>query len=52
MKAGLGADWAVLDDRSLAARERVFVKAGGFKIPMDRGQVLKAEFVSAAGAVP
>src|SRR5262249_44672054 len=50
--AGFGAERAALDDRALAVRNRVLVKRSLQQIPMDRREILEAEFVSAVGAVP
>ena len=50
--AGLGADRPALDEGGLAAGDGVLVELRRIQIPVDRSEVLKAEFVSAVGAVP
>src|SRR5437588_7680243 len=52
MGAGLRTQRSVRDDRSLTERQRMFVEARRFQIPVDRGEVPEAERLSAAGAVP
>ena len=50
--SGLGAERAALHDRALARGDGVLVKHGRVEIPVDRGHILEAEFVSAECAVP
>src|SRR4051812_2277138 len=52
MDAGLGAKRTAFDDVAFLGGQRVFVKLLGGKIPMDRSQVLEAEFLGAVSAVP
>ncbi len=50
--AGLGAERAAGDDGRLAVADRVLVERGCGEVPMDRFEVLQAEFVGAVGTVP
>src|SRR6185436_12409963 len=50
--AGLGAERAAFDHMAFLCRNREFVELLGRKIPVDRGQVLEAEFLGAVCAVP
>ena len=50
--AGLRAERAAGHDGGLASRDRVLVERGRGVIPVDRGEILEAEFVGAVGAVP
>ena len=50
--AGLGAERAAFDQRGFAGRDRMLVERRFGQIPVDRGEVLKAEFVGAIGTVP
>ncbi len=50
--SGLGAERAALNDRTLARADRVLVQHRRIEIPVNRGQLLKAELISAVSAVP
>ena len=52
MDAGLGAERAARDDGAFLVLDGVLVKRRRGMIPVHRGQILEAELVSAAGAVP
>ena len=49
---GLGAERTALHDVAFARRDGVLVERRRVQIPVDRGQILEAEFVSAECAVP
>ena len=50
--AGLGAERAAFNDMAFIRGEREFVELLGGKIPVDRCEVLEAEFLGAVSAVP
>src|SRR5262249_11010484 len=52
MYAGLGAQRAALHHLRLAVPDGVLKKRRLGQIPMDRSQILEAEFIGAVGAVP
>jgi len=49
--AGLGAERATGDDRSLAVANRVLVERGFGQVPVNRAEILEAELVGAIGGV-
>ncbi len=51
MDTGLGAQRAARDERRFAAGDGVLVERGLGEIPMNRGEILEAEFVGAIGTV-
>src|SRR4051794_3180631 len=52
MDAGLGAERAAFDDAAFVHGDRELVKLLGGKVPVDRREVLEAEFLGAVCAVP
>src|ERR1700731_410000 len=49
--AGLGAERAAVDERALTVGDGVLDEPGVGQIPVDAGEIFKAEFVGAVGAV-
>jgi hypothetical protein len=50
--SGLGAERTALDDVTFARRDSVLIEDRRVEIPVDRGQIFEAEFISAVCAVP
>ena len=50
--AGLGAERAALHERTFAFADGVLDQEGVGQIPVDAGEIFKAEFVGAVSAVP
>jgi hypothetical protein len=52
MDAGLGAEGTALHERAFAISDRVLHQDGVGQIPMNAGEILETELISAIGAVP
>jgi hypothetical protein len=52
MDAGFGAQRTTLHERAFAVSDRMLHQNGVGEIPMNAGEVLKAEFVGAVRAIP
>src|SRR5580704_5150080 len=50
--AGFGAERAAVDERALVVGDGVLDQHGVGQVPVDAGEIFKAEFVGAVGAVP
>src|SRR5580700_10459692 len=50
--AGFGAERAAVDERALVVGDGVLDQHGVGQVPVDAGEIFKAEFIGAVGAVP